>query len=280
MAPGVLDLPFLSVTHPVFDLGEGLLDRIEIGGVFRQEDEPGACGLDGLSNGLPLVTAEIVEDDDIARFRGGHVHLSHVGAEADAVDRAVDDARGDELIAAQRRQEGQGAPTPERREALERPPLDAPTPQRGYVGTDSCFVDEHQPAGIEAMLRRLPALALPGNVRPAPLSGEQRFCEPQAFAAQELPDRIVRDDHAPVRQLLLEAMQRDMRGHFDPRLKECAMRLQNPAPMPAHLARRHTAGPAIALRPLHHAGHRHPNPPGNRPARLTVLSNRRHNTLA
>jgi hypothetical protein len=36
MAPGVFDGSLLSVTHPVLDFGEGLLDGIEIGRIFRQ----------------------------------------------------------------------------------------------------------------------------------------------------------------------------------------------------------------------------------------------------
>ena len=30
-APGVLEVALLGVAHPVLDLGEGLLDRIEVG---------------------------------------------------------------------------------------------------------------------------------------------------------------------------------------------------------------------------------------------------------
>ena len=31
MAPSVLDVTFLGIAHPVLDLGEGLLDRVEVG---------------------------------------------------------------------------------------------------------------------------------------------------------------------------------------------------------------------------------------------------------
>jgi hypothetical protein len=44
----------------VFELGEDLLDRVEIGTVWRQEEEFGADAADGLANGLSLVAAEIV----------------------------------------------------------------------------------------------------------------------------------------------------------------------------------------------------------------------------
>jgi len=44
----------------VFELGEDLLDRIEIGAVWWQEEEFGADAADGLANGLSFVAAEIV----------------------------------------------------------------------------------------------------------------------------------------------------------------------------------------------------------------------------
>ena len=50
----------------VLELGEDLLDRVQIGRVFRQEEELGAGGADGVAHRLALVAAEIVHDDDVA----------------------------------------------------------------------------------------------------------------------------------------------------------------------------------------------------------------------
>ena len=66
MAPCVVDRAFLGVAHPVFDLGEGLFDRVEVGRVGRQEPEMSVGTADGLADGPALVAAEIVEDDEIA----------------------------------------------------------------------------------------------------------------------------------------------------------------------------------------------------------------------
>jgi len=70
VTPNVVDGFLLSQPHPVFDLGEGLLDRIEIGRVFWQEPQPGAGGFDGVADGLGFVRAEVVEDDDVAGVEG------------------------------------------------------------------------------------------------------------------------------------------------------------------------------------------------------------------
>jgi hypothetical protein len=107
MSPCVLDRSFLGLAHPVLDLGEGLLDRIEVGRVGRQVPEPGAGGLDRLPDSRRLVGAEIVEDDDVAWFQDWNELLFDIGAEALAVDRPVEDARCGEPVAAQRAEEGQ-----------------------------------------------------------------------------------------------------------------------------------------------------------------------------
>src|SRR3546814_8542786 len=83
----------LGGSHPVFDLGECLLDGIEIGRVWRQEPEAGAGGADRIAYDPGLVAAEIVHDDDIARLEAGDQLLANIGQEAFAVDRTVEDAR-------------------------------------------------------------------------------------------------------------------------------------------------------------------------------------------
>jgi hypothetical protein len=70
-------------------LDEDLLDRIEVGRGFGQEHKTRSCGSNRLSD-LSLVRAEVVQDHDIARFEGGREKLFAIGAEAFAVDWAVE----------------------------------------------------------------------------------------------------------------------------------------------------------------------------------------------
>ena len=60
----------LRVPIPVFDLGEGLFDRVEVGRVWRQVPEPGGSSLDHLPDSSRLLTSEIVENDDVAFAQG------------------------------------------------------------------------------------------------------------------------------------------------------------------------------------------------------------------
>src|SRR3984885_10839828 len=59
-----------GLSQQSLELGEDLLDRVEVGGVFGQEDEAGSDSSDGLPHLLPLVGAEIVEDHSVARLEG------------------------------------------------------------------------------------------------------------------------------------------------------------------------------------------------------------------
>ena len=98
MAPSVLDGALLSLPHPVFDLGECLLDRVEVRRVWRQVPEPGASSLDHLPDSFRLVASEIVENDDVAFAQGWQEKVLHISAEAFAVDRTIEDAGCRELV--------------------------------------------------------------------------------------------------------------------------------------------------------------------------------------
>jgi hypothetical protein len=159
----------------MLDFGEGLFDRIEIGRVGRQEPEPCAGRLNGLPNGGGFVAAQIVHDDDVARPQHRNKLLMHIGAEARAIDRAVEDTRRGQSVAAQCAEESHGAPMAMRGKAAQPLPFRAPAAQRGHVGLYPGLVDEDQTRRIEPTLPGFPALAAPGNVGAALLKGEQRF---------------------------------------------------------------------------------------------------------
>ena len=52
VAPGVFPFAFLCHAHPVLDLGKGLFDGVEVGGIRWQEPEPCAGGSYGRTDGL------------------------------------------------------------------------------------------------------------------------------------------------------------------------------------------------------------------------------------
>lgn len=175
MPPDVFHVAFLGHSHPVFDLGEGLFDGIEVGAIGWQEPEPGAGCPDGVADGLRFMTSEIVHDDDVAGLEGSDELLLHIGPEARPVDGAVEHAGRGEPVVAQRGDEGHGAPVAMRREADETLAFRTPAPGRRHVGLDPGLVDEHQALGVEPDLPCSPTLPTARHRRPGTFKGEQGF---------------------------------------------------------------------------------------------------------
>ena len=80
-----------GVSEPVVELGEELLDGVQVGGVFGQEEELGAGLPDGAAHGSAAVRAEIVHDDDVAWAKGRHEDVLDIETEGLAVDRSVEE---------------------------------------------------------------------------------------------------------------------------------------------------------------------------------------------
>lgn len=119
MLASVFDDAFLGVSHPMLDLGKGLLDRIEVWGIRRQEPEPCTGLADHLPDGIGFMRAEIVHDDDVTRFEHRQELLLDISLEAFTVDWPVEDTRSGQPITAQSAQKGQGAPMAVRGEAAQ-----------------------------------------------------------------------------------------------------------------------------------------------------------------
>src|SRR6185437_3392840 len=64
------------------ELGEAVLDRIEVGTVGRQIEQDRIDGFDGLTDAGHLVGREIVHDDDIIRLQERAQHLLAPGKKA------------------------------------------------------------------------------------------------------------------------------------------------------------------------------------------------------
>jgi len=159
----------------VFELGEDLLDGIEVGTVGRQEEELGPGGSDSLADGLALVAAEIVHHHEIAWLEDGNEDLLDIGEEGFAVDRSVNDARSLEAVMAECRQEGERAPAAMRRLGDQLVAARSPAAQWRHVGLGPGLVDEDEATRIDPSLI-LPPLLTPSHDRGSILLAcEQRF---------------------------------------------------------------------------------------------------------
>src|SRR3989338_9399071 len=86
LSPGGLDVAGLCLAHEVLELGEDLLDRVEVGTVGRQEDQMRAPGADSGAGGIALVAAEVVHDHHVAGGEGGSQDLLDIDEESLAAD--------------------------------------------------------------------------------------------------------------------------------------------------------------------------------------------------
>lgn len=134
-----------------------------------------AGGSDGVTGGFAFVTAEIVEDDDIALFQGWSERLLDPVGEDATIDRSIEDQWRDDAVVAQSSQKGQCLPMAMRHLVDQRLTSRAPAVGAGHVGFDPGLVDEDQAVWIKPMLMALPSGAEPGDPGPILLARHQRF---------------------------------------------------------------------------------------------------------
>jgi hypothetical protein len=169
------ETPGTSGSEEGLQLGEGLLDGIEVGTVRREKAELRAGSLDRLTNGGVFVDRQVVEDDHVARCERGHQHLLDISLEAHGVDRAIEDGRGGQGLWAQGRDDRAGVPVLARCVVLE--PCAAGTaavaPQQ--IRGDAALIEKHIVAGVADPLAGAPPPPVSGDVGAPLFVGVKRF---------------------------------------------------------------------------------------------------------
>ena len=93
--PEAGDCSLADLSEHGFETREGLLDRIEVGTIGRQEAECCTGRFDPFAHRVALVARQIVHDDDVAGPQFGHEDLSDIGLEPLAIDGAIKHHRRD-----------------------------------------------------------------------------------------------------------------------------------------------------------------------------------------
>src|SRR4051794_26930332 len=155
------------------ELGEELLDGVEIRRVGREVKHTGPRGPDRLLDPGDLVTGEVVHHHRISWLQLRREHLLDVGAERLTRHGAIQHEGCDDPARPQTSDEGCGLPVPlrsciDQTLALETP-AGAPDHVRGRAG----LVQEHEAVRIHVALPHPPAVAMAGDVGPVLLAGSQ-----------------------------------------------------------------------------------------------------------
>lgn len=137
-------------------LGKRLLDRIQIGAVFRQIPETRARGLKRPPDRWTFVTRQVVHDDNVAGRQRRDQDLLDVGEEAHAIDRPIEDGWCRQARDAQRGEKRRRLPAAVRRLVGHTRPVEAAAVAPHAIGSYSTFIEKHETRGIERGGGRLP----------------------------------------------------------------------------------------------------------------------------
>jgi len=170
-----MDGPFVCLAQQGFELGEDLLDRVEVWAVWRQQKAVGTGRSDRAMDTAPLVAAEIVEHDDVADVECRDEELDHPGEEEGSVNRTIDDTGCDDAVGAQPGQERHRRPSALRDTTDQALTARRPTVRARHIGLGPGLVDKDQALGINAFLIAPPPGALASDVWPLLLDGAQGF---------------------------------------------------------------------------------------------------------
>ena len=89
-APYGFSCSFRCLAEQLLELGEHLLDRVQVGRVWRQVEELGLGGADRLTDDGTFVAGQVVHDHDVARSQCRHEELLDPFGKAGPVDRLIE----------------------------------------------------------------------------------------------------------------------------------------------------------------------------------------------
>ena len=152
----------------------------------------------------------------------------------------------------------------------------------GHVGLGPDLVDEDEAGRIEPALIGAPLCPSPGDPGTLPLAREQAFFERQSFAFEERPPRTVARLHTAIHLLAQQAPRAQVRFGRHGDQQPLTLGRKPWLVVPAQLARRDAARPALPLDRRIRAGDAPPDlrcrparrraqcPRGNRPCRRSI----------
>jgi hypothetical protein len=185
--PEAADGSLGGLSQQRLELGEGILDGVEVWAVGREIAQLGTRSLDHLAHAWAFVAGQVVHDDDVATPQFRDQHLGHLGLEGVAVDRPIEHPGGDEAAHGQSADEGRGLPVAVGDADPQPCPTQATPMATRHVGRSPYLVDEDQPVGIEIELILEPPFAPDQHVGAVLIGGVRGlFLRVMAWRAKKL----------------------------------------------------------------------------------------------
>ncbi len=131
------------------EFGERHLDRVEVGTVGRQEQEPGSFLLEAFGGPCAFVDGEVVEDDDVALREGRRELGLDPGVEGWPVDCLFDHPGRGQAVTAQAGDEGLRSPMAEWGVGVQPRAAPAAAAKPHHLCVDGGLIDEDQAMRFE-----------------------------------------------------------------------------------------------------------------------------------
>ena len=171
----LLETPWPGRPKERFQLREGLLNRVEVGAVGREESHHGAHRLDGREHGRLFVHRQVIEHDDVPGSQRGDEDLFDIREKRRIVDWPVEHGGRAEPLKPQCGDHRVRLPMAARSVIVEPHAAMAPAIPSQQIGRHAAFVEEHVLPYIAERLPCLPLSPSGGDIRASLLGGVYRF---------------------------------------------------------------------------------------------------------
>ena len=159
----------------MFELGEHLLDGVEVGAIGGQEQKFRSLGSNGGPDGGFLVAGKVVQHHDVAWLESWTKLLLDPGGEAGGVDRLVEDERGIDAVISKCCDEGHGFPVTVGHLGLAPLANRRPAAQGRHIGFCPGFINENQTRRINLPLVFPPQFPAACDLWPQLFGGQNAF---------------------------------------------------------------------------------------------------------
>lgn len=162
-----------ETANQLLEFGEDVFDRVQVGRVRRQINQFGPHDLYRGRRCDGPVAREIVEHHEIARPQMWRKELFAESGKAESVNRTIENHRGPRPLKTHGMHQRVGLPVTAGNRVDQPLAASGPTSKPSHACLQACFVDEHEPFGIDIVLAGLPISAPLRDVR-AVLFGRAR----------------------------------------------------------------------------------------------------------